>query len=68
MPEKTPLNAVIHGKIERDGYTVEKVFFASHPGHYVTGNLYRPTGKTGKLPRRPLHARALAGRPPLHRE
>ncbi len=54
MPEKTPLNAVIHGKIERDelvieknkivlpGYTVEKVFFASTPGHYVTGNLYRP--------------------------
>jgi dienelactone hydrolase len=50
MPEKTPLGAVIHGKIERDGYTVEKVFFVSHPGHYVTGNLYRPTGKTGKLP------------------
>jgi dienelactone hydrolase len=50
MPEKAPLNAVIHGKIERDGYTVEKVFFVSHPGHYVTGNLYRPTGKTGKMP------------------
>ena len=50
MPEKVPLNAVIHGKIERDGYTVEKVFFVSHPGHYVTGNLYRPTGKTGKRP------------------
>src|SRR5687767_13964033 len=42
MPEKTPLNPVIHGKIERDGYTVEKVFFASMPGHYVSGNLYRP--------------------------
>jgi pimeloyl-ACP methyl ester carboxylesterase len=42
MPEKTPLNAVIHGKIERDGYTVEKVFFASTPGHYVCGNLYQP--------------------------
>jgi dienelactone hydrolase len=50
MPEKTPLNAVIHGKIERDGYTVEKVFFASMPGHYASGSLYRPTGKSGKLP------------------
>ncbi len=50
LPEKTPLNPVVHSKIDRDGYTVEKVFFASMPGHYVSGNLYRPTGKTGKLP------------------
>ncbi len=51
MPEKTPLNAVIHGKIEREGYTIEKVYFASMPGHYVSGNLYRPTGKAeGKRP------------------
>jgi dienelactone hydrolase len=50
MPEKTPLNPVIHGKIDRDGYTIEKVFFASMPGHYVSGNLYRPKGKGGKLP------------------
>lgn len=42
MPPKTPLNAKLHGRIERDGYTVEKVFFESLPGHYVTGNLYRP--------------------------
>jgi len=28
LPEKTPLKPVIHGKIERDGYTVEKVYFA----------------------------------------
>jgi dienelactone hydrolase len=50
MPEKTPLNAVVHGKVDRDDYTIEKVFFASMPGHYVSGNLYRPKGKTGKLP------------------
>jgi dienelactone hydrolase len=49
-PEKTPLNPVIHGKIDRDDYTVEKVFFASMPGHYVSGSLYRPKGKSGKLP------------------
>lgn len=44
MPEKTPLNAVIHGRMDRDGYSIEKVYFASLPGHYVTGNLYRPRG------------------------
>lgn len=44
MPERTPLAPVIHGLIERDGYTIEKVFFASYPGHYVSGNLYRPKG------------------------
>jgi dienelactone hydrolase len=50
LPPKTPLNPVVHGKIDRDDYTVEKVFFASYPGHYVSGNLYRPKGKTGRLP------------------
>ncbi len=42
MPEKRPLNATVHGTIDRDGYTIEKVYFASLPGHYVSGNLYRP--------------------------
>jgi dienelactone hydrolase len=50
MPEKTPLNPVIHGKIDRHAYTIENVFFASVPGHYVSGNLYRPKGREGKLP------------------
>ena len=50
MPPKPELKAVIHGKVERDDYTVEKVFFQSHPGFYVTGNLYRPKGKTGPFP------------------
>jgi len=47
MPEKTPLNAHIFGRIERDGYTVEKVYFESVPGFFVTGNLYRPRGGGG---------------------
>ncbi len=57
MPEKTPLNAVVHGKKEMGDYSVEKVYFESLPGHFVTGNLYRPSGdslkngvKNGKRP------------------
>jgi dienelactone hydrolase len=50
LPVKTPLHPVVHGKIDREEYTIEKVFFASYPGHYVSGNLYRPKGKIGKLP------------------
>jgi len=50
MPTKTPLNPVIHGRIDRGEYTVEKVFFESAPGFFVTGNLYRPTKRDGKVP------------------
>ncbi len=50
LPEKTPLNPVIHGKIDRGDYTVEKVYFESYPGFYVSGSLYRPKGKSGRLP------------------
>src|SRR5207248_7469952 len=44
LPKKIPLDAHIFGKIERDGYSVEKVYFQSLPGMYVGGNLYRPLG------------------------
>ncbi len=44
MPEKTPLNAKIFDRVERDGYSVEKVYFEARPGFLVTGNLYRPLG------------------------
>jgi len=50
MPTKTPLNAVIHGKVDRGDYTVEKVYFESAPGFFVTGNLYRPKNVAGKAP------------------
>ncbi len=51
MPEKTPLNAVIHGKTTRPGITIEKVYFESMPGFYVTGLLFRPENPgSEKLP------------------
>lgn len=50
MPTKTPLNAKIYGRVDRDGYTVEKVTLESYPGFFVTGSLYRPKGRSGKLP------------------
>jgi dienelactone hydrolase len=45
MPEKTPLHAQVFGKIERDGYSVEKVYIQTLPGFYLAGNLYRPLGR-----------------------
>jgi dienelactone hydrolase len=50
MPTKTPANAVVHGLVDRGEYTVERVFLESFPGHFVTGSLYRPKNKSGKLP------------------
>jgi hypothetical protein len=49
MPEKTPLQAHVFGKIERAGYSVEKVYFQPLPRFYLAGNLYRPLGR-GKGP------------------
>ncbi len=42
LPEKTPLNAEVFGRIERDDYSIEKIHFESYPGFLCTGNLYRP--------------------------
>lgn len=50
FPERTALNAVVHGRIDCDGYSIEKVYFESLPGFLVTGNLYRPLGLTGRRP------------------
>jgi len=50
MPEKNPLHPVIFGRIERAGYSIEKVYIETFPGYYLGGNLYRPRGHSGKLP------------------
>lgn len=52
LPTKTPLNAVVYGRVERDDYTIDRVFFESFPGHYVTGSLYLPKNppKDGRMP------------------
>ena len=45
LPEtKTPLNPTVTGKIQMDGYRIEKVIFESLPGFQVTALLYLPDG------------------------
>ena len=50
LPEKTPLNAQVFGKIEHEDYSIEKVILETYPGFFLGGNLYRPVGKSGRLP------------------
>ena len=45
LPEKTAMKAKVFGRIERDGYSIEKVYFQTFPGFYLAGNLYRPLGR-----------------------
>lgn len=47
MPTKAALKPVIHGKVERDDFTVERVCFESAPGFFVTGSLFKPKGRKG---------------------
>ena len=49
-PPKTPLNPRITSSFERDSYRVEMIVFESMPGLYVTGNLYLPKARQGRLP------------------
>ncbi|MCB1276133.1 acetylxylan esterase, partial [Prosthecobacter sp.] len=50
LPEKTPLNAKVTKTLERDGYQIENIVFESRPNYMVTGNLYLPTNRKGKVP------------------
>jgi dienelactone hydrolase len=50
MFPRTELRAEVFGKVERPGYTIEKVVLETFPGFFLSGNLYRPSGKRGKVP------------------
>jgi hypothetical protein len=50
LPERTPLNSIIHTKRSHDGYSVESVAYEARPGFFVYGSLYRPLGKSGPFP------------------
>jgi DNA-binding GntR family transcriptional regulator/dienelactone hydrolase len=47
-PLRTPLKAVITGKLVKGSYIIEKLAYQSLPGIYVTANLYLPSG--GRAP------------------
>ena len=50
LPERTPLNARVVGKIERDEYRIERIIFESQPRFFVTANLYVPKKGRGPYP------------------
>lgn len=50
LPDRTPLNALCTGSIERPNYRIEKWLFHSRPSLYVTANLYLPHERPAPLP------------------
>lgn len=50
FPERTPLNPRITGRLEQNGYTMEKIVFESQPGLFVTGIMYLPDEKKYSKP------------------
>ena len=50
FPDKTPLNPITTGIVQRDGFRVEKIIYESMPDFYVTGCLFLPDNIEGKAP------------------
>lgn len=53
MPTLAAVKPVVHSRRELDGYAIEKVYFESLPGLYVTGSLYTPTSPLAEGQKRP---------------
>ena len=50
MPERTPLEATVVGKLDEEEFFVERLHFQSRPGMYVGANLYVPKKRSGPAP------------------
>ena len=50
LPPRTPLNPSVTGRIEREGYSIEKVSFESRPNHVVPALLYLPQNVEKPVP------------------
>lgn len=49
-PAKSDLKVTVTGTIEREDFRVEKLYYQSLPGLYVTANLYLPKNISGRVP------------------
>lgn len=50
MPYHGPVRSEIFDRIDREGYSIEKVWVETMPGYFLGGNLYKPRGRAGKFP------------------
>jgi dienelactone hydrolase len=50
LPQRSPLNPIVHSRRVHGDYTVENVAIETLPGFFATGNLYRPRDGHGPFP------------------
>ncbi len=50
LPPRTPLNASVKGRIEKEDYFIEKVAYESRPNHVVPALLYLPKNMAEPVP------------------
>ena len=48
FPDRVPLDPRVTGRVEKDGYAVEKIVYTSQPGVFVTAGLFLPDA--GRFP------------------